>query len=332
MNFDFIVGIDISKRTLDICTLDHQANISYESIDNTEKSIIEYLTKSAYGSLNKSVLFVMEFTGMYNQNLVSCFEKKNLEFWQVNPIDIIRSGGIQRGKTDKIDSLRIVQYAKRNIDKYKPHIPMREELSQVKRLFAVRRNLVKSRKQIKALRHDYDFLNPSLIDSEKGPINKAIDSLTAQIDAIEEEIKMRVLNDQKLSRLYLIITSIKGLSFVTAVKILITTNEFKKITSPKSLSCHAGIAPFQHSSGTSIKGLTRVSNMADKELKKLLHLAAVCAVSHPGELREYYLRKVEQGKHKMKVINNVRNKLVHRVYACVKHDRIYQKNRNMHLT
>ena len=115
---------------------------------------------------------------------------------------------------------------------------MREELLQVKRLFPVRRNLVKSRKQVKALRHDYDLLNPSLIDSEKGPINKVIDSLTAQIDAIEEEMKMRVLNDHKLSRLYLIITSIKGLSFVTAIKILITTNEFKKINSPKSLSCH----------------------------------------------------------------------------------------------
>ena len=64
----------------------------------------------------------------------------------------------------------------------------------------------------------------------------------------------------------------------------------------------------------------------------VLHLGAVSAIASPGELRDYYLRKVDQGKHKMKVINNVRNKLVQRVYACVKNDRIYQKNYNVHLT
>ena len=192
--------------------------------------------------------------------------------------------------------------------------------------------MVKSRKQIKALCRDYDFLSPKLIETEKESVTRAIEAMDEQIAAIEDEIKMRVLNDSKLSRLYLIITSIKGLSFVSAVKIIISTNEFKKITSAKSLACHSGIAPFQHSSGTSIKGLTRVSHMADKELKILLHLAAVAAISHPGEMKDYYLRKVEQGKHKMKVINNVRNKLVHRVYACVKNDRIYQNNYNVGLT
>ena len=331
MIFDVIVGVDISKKTLDFCIQDDLSNPSFLCINNTSKAVEDHLTKTSCYK-DRKVLFVMEYTGMYNQNLVSVMEKNNVEFWQVNPIDIIRSGGIQRGKTDKIDALRIAQYARRNIDKYKPHIPMRDELSQVKRLFAVRRNLVKSRKQIKALSNDYDFLNPDLINAEKGPINRALDSLKEQIDAIEEEIKMRILNDHTLSRLYIIITSIKGLSFVTAVKIIITTNEFKKITSAKSLACHAGIAPFQYTSGSSLKGLTKVSNMADKELKKLLYLGAVSAIASPGELRDYYLRKVDQGKHKMKVINNVRNKLVQRVYACVKNDRIYQKNYNVHLT
>ena len=334
MNFDFVVGIDISKKTLDVCFVDASRTETFQTIANSDKAVNSLLKQitSAKSFQKEKWLFVMEYTGIYNHKLVSLLEDYELHLWQVNPIDIIRSGGIQRGKTDKIDALRIAKYAIRNIDKYSPHIPMREELIQIKRLFAVRRNLVKSKKQIKALSQDYDFLNPKLIDAEKGPVSHALKALKVQIDTIEEEIKMRILNDPKLSRLYIIITSIKGLSFVTAVKIIIVTNEFKKITSPKSLACHCGIAPFEHSSGTSLKRATRVSHMADKELKKLLHLGAVAAIAHPGELRDYYLRKVEQGKHKMKVINNVRNKLVHRVYACVKNDRIYHKKYHMGLT
>ena len=53
-------------------------------------------------------------------------------------------------------------------------------------------------------------------------------------------------------------------------------------------------------------------------------MAAMSAISHPGELRDYYLRKVKQGKHKMKAINNVRNKLIHRIYACIREDRLYR--------
>lgn len=333
MDFDLIMGIDISKKTLDLCLYSTDAVPVYHTIGNDFKAIDHYFKKHLTGLINqKNILFVMEHTGIYNNNIVAYLEKKRMSIWQCNSIEIIRSGGMQRGKSDKIDALRIAKYAMRNIDKYSPHIPVREELTQIKRLFAVRRNLVKSRKQIKALCQDYDFLSPNLISVEKRSVNKAIEVLGEQIDSIEEEIKLRVLNDPYIGRLYLIITSIRGISFVTAVKIIIATNEFKKITSAKALACHCGVAPFQHTSGTSLNGLTKVSQMADKELKKLLHLGAVSAIAHPGELREYYLRKVDQGKHKMKVINNVRNKLIHRVYACVKNNRIYQKNYNNNLT
>ena len=57
-------------------------------------------------------------------------------------------------------------------------------------------------------------------------------------------------------------------------------------------------------------------------------MAAIAAISHPGELRNYYVRKVDEGKHKMTVINNVRNKLVNRIFACINNNRIYQKNFN----
>jgi len=66
--------------------------------------------------------------------------------------------------------------------------------------------------------------------------------------------------------------------------------------------------------------------MADHELKNLLHLAALAAIRTEGEMKEYYQRKKAQNKPSMSVINAIRNKIVHRICACVKADRIYQKD------
>lgn len=338
MKFKYFIGIDISKLTLDITILHQGKKILFKNIKNNIKNIRDFvfLIKDTYSCSVDELLFMMEFTGTYNYPLVQVLEDLGGCLWQANAIHIMRSGGLQRGKNDKLDSYRIAMFAFRNIDQYKKHIPVRKELKEIKRLFAVRRNLVKVRTQIKALMGDYDFVSKKTIAIEASFLVSPINVLEDKIKALEEELNRRIMNDPKLCRLYIIITSIIGIAMITAIKIIIVTNEFKKHNNPKALACHAGVAPFDHSSGSSVRKLTRVSQMADKELKKLLHMAAISAMSHPGEIRDYYLRKSEKGTHKMKVINNIRNKLIHRVFACVKSDRLYerqyQRESNLHLT
>ena len=113
---------------------------------------------------------------------------------------------------------------------------------------------------------------------------------------------------------------------ITAVNLITTTNEFLSITEAKKYACYSGVAPFEHSSGSSVRGKTKVSHMANKKTKTLLHLAALSAIQVKGEIKEYYKRKVEQGKNKMSVLNAVRNKIIQRVFACVKKDRFFEKN------
>lgn len=43
------------------------------------------------------------------------------------------------------------------------------------------------------------------------------------------------------------------------------------------------------------------------------------------ELKYYYKRKVEEGKNKMFVINNIRNKLVYCIFVCVKNNKMYER-------
>jgi transposase len=92
------------------------------------------------------------------------------------------------------------------------------------------------------------------------------------------------------------------------------------------MACYGGVVPFANQSGTSVRGKERVSSFADKAVKTALHLAAMSAIRLKNDLREYYLRKVAQGKNKMSALNAVRNKIIHRIFAVIKAQRFYQNH------
>ena len=93
---------------------------------------------------------------------------------------------------------------------------------------------------------------------------------------------------------------------------------FSKFQNNRQLACYCGVAAFEHSSGTTVRGKTGVSKFANMDLKSTLHMAAISAIQHNPELKEYYKRKVNDGKNKMSTINAVRNKLLTRIVAVVK--------------
>jgi hypothetical protein len=65
--------------------------------------------------------------------------------------------------------------------------------------------------------------------------------------------------------------------------------------------------------------------MANKFPKKLLHMGTIAAVTYYDEFKWYYKRKLKEGKPKMLVLNNVRNKMVLRLAAVIKNNKPYQK-------
>ncbi|MCO4292076.1 IS110 family transposase, partial [Solitalea sp. MAHUQ-68] len=70
----------------------------------------------------------------------------------------------------------------------------------------------------------------------------------------------------------------------------------------------------------------KLSVFADKSMKSVLHLAAMSAIRINNDLRVYYKRKVAEGKAKMSVLNAVRNKIIHRIYALIKNQTIYKND------
>ena len=66
--------------------------------------------------------------------------------------------------------------------------------------------------------------------------------------------------------------------------------------------------------------------MANKNIKVLLTQAAKCAIVYDTNIRLYYERKLAEGKDKWLITNNIKNKLIHRIFAVVRNKQLYQVN------
>ena len=104
---------------------------------------------------------------------------------------------------------------------------------------------------------------------------------------------------------------------------LVSTNNFTGFENGRKYACYSGIAPFPNESGSSIKGKTKVSHLANKKIKTLLSNGANSAKSYDPEIKAYYQRKIKEGKDHKSVINAISCKLVNRVFAVVKRQTPY---------
>jgi len=252
--------------------------------------------------------------------------KKQINVCVEPALQIKQSQGIVRGKSDRIDAKRIAAYAFKNREQLKFWSPQRQVVQKLKALLVVRERLVRAKVQLQTpLIESQEFIEGSICKTMAKCCQKTLKALAEDIDKIEQEIDGLLAFDQNLSEQIKYATSVTGIGKITAANVIVTTGEFKRIAEPKKFACYSGIAPFEHTSGSSIKGRARVSKMANMTIKKLLHLSAMAAIRSDQEIKLFYARKVKEGKNKMSVINAVRNKLISRVFACVKNQRMYEK-------
>lgn len=334
MNFKYFIGIDVSKKTLDFCLLKAGKTLLYLQTENNSKGIESFIRqcKRQFDLKLEESLFCMEHTGIYNYPLLDYLSGKQTSVWLESALHIKHSSGLQRGKNDKIDAERIAFYAYRNQDNVKLWQPTRQVIKELKTLTALRTRLINAKKQLKSsLQEGQQFLDKDLQKKMQRCCQQSLKALDQDLAKVDKQLDKLIASDEELNRLFNLITSIEGIGAVTAREVLITTNEFKDFTEAKKYACYAGVVPFQHQSGSSIRGKTRVSHLANKTVKTLLHMSALSAIRNCEELRDYYQRKVAEGKNKMSVINAVRNKLVLRIFAVVRNNQKYEKNYNYSL-
>jgi len=322
----YFLGIDMAKKTFQAAlTLDGSTMVE-ASVENTPTGIKSYFQELEKMFSASQLIVCVEHSGIYTYRLLDYLAKNHIKVCVESAVRIQRSQGLKRGKSDRIDACRIAHYAYKNIKDLLFWTPPRKVIERIKSLLVARTRLINAKVQLTVPIKERESIDADISKLIEKACKKTIAALAEDIDKIEKEIKLLIKSDQQVSEQMAYATSVPGVGQITALNMIICTGEFERINESKKFACYAGVAPFEHSSGTSVRGKTRVSKLANVNMKKLLHMAAMSSITCSTELRTFYDRKVAEGKNKMSVLNAVRNKLISRVFACVKNKRLYQKS------
>lgn len=317
MKFKEIIGIDVGKLTNDAVIHTSQTRFKFSNDSKGFKNLINTINKKV--TCKKSeILIAFEHTGIYSFPLSVFLTDENINFAIFPGLEIKRSLGIQRGKDDAIDAQRIALYTYRRKDEITPYKLPSKEFIRIKRLLTLRDKLVRQQAGYKGtIKENKKFLvrkdNLSIFSIQE----KMVKELNKGIEKLDKELMDIVNEDDDMKKTYNLVTSVMGVGMQTALYMIAITNGFTTFKNHRQFASYSGTAPFPYLSGTSIKGRTKVSHLANKKMKSLLSSCANSAIVHDPEIRAFYKRRIEEGKHKMSTINVVRNKILARIFAVV---------------
>jgi transposase len=311
------VGIDISKEKVDIRLFDSKMDGKFDNKPSGFKKMRSLIEKQV--DKDTELLFCFEHTGLYAVPLQVYLEKENVAYHMVSGLQVKRSLGIQRGKNDRVDARRLAEYAQSHREEIKPQKLQSPHLIRLKYLLSMRSRLVRQRAGFMASIKDYKkclaLTNTDVMIHVQQEMIKVLDK---QVVKLEKEIRGIIASDTKIQSLFNLATSVKGIGLISATYMIVLTNCFTEFKTWRKFACYAGSAPFEHQSGTSVRGKTRISHYANKQMKAILTNAAKSAIQYSPEIRLYYQKRLKEGKHKKIVVNIIRNKLISRVFAVVR--------------
>jgi transposase len=326
---NYFIGIDVSKKTLDVAlhSLEGKLNCNHIVIENNAKGFKIMLTWLKNLKINhQDVLICMEHTGIYANKVVDFLETKNIAYSLQSALHVKKSLGLVRGKSDKVDAFRLAEFCYEKRDTIKESQKPSKNIIVLKNLFTERRKLVGSQAEYKQIRSEIAIYQGKDFLKRK---NRIIKHFQREIDEIEEEIMEIIKSDPEIYCNFLLITSIIGIGMVNAVGTIVYTNNFKNFSDPRAYACYVGVAPFPHSSGTSINKKKSVSKMGRLQLKADLSQAVRSAILYDPQMKAYFKRKFNGKKGAESnygtVLNAVKFKLICRIFAVVRRQSAYIK-------
>lgn len=319
-NYSFYTGIDVSKKTLDYCIINSSSSevLLQGKTANTSEGMISMLAKMKTKKVDlKQTFFCFENTGVYSVPLSVFLSQQAYDYAEVPALEIKKSKGLTRGKNDTTDARDIAFYTLRNRDKIKLSCIPSKEILTLKALLSEREKTVEAIKSYSMSKEIVGFLPDDVSQFCMEGNQRMIKHLKEYLSELDKKIESIIESSLELNSQKELLMSIPGIGKTIAVYIIIATKGFTSFKNSRKFACYAGVAPFEYSSGTSIKGRTKVSPFADKKMKSLLHMAALNALRCDVELKTYYERKKQEGKHTMLILNNVKCKLIGRAFAVI---------------
>lgn len=323
----YFTGIDISKEKLDLEVIGQlREPLHSEQCKNNTRVIkrsLRALMKKLKCAPNELII-CCENTGIYGDPLIKACASAGVTLWVENAHKIKKASYDLRGKSDQMDASRIADYCLRYIDRLVPYKAPSEAAIKLRELKGIREDLMDEKHRLMNTLRESKSHSPEKYRLQKTYFQPVLNSIKKQLQKVEKQIQEAINENPEIAKNIELLCSIPGVGLQNALMFVVVTDNFTRFESAKHLACYAGVAPFPNQSGKSTKR-NRVSKHANHKLKKLIHMAAMVMKRWDPEIQEYYNQKRAQGKHHTCVINAIRNKIIHRMWAVVKRQTPYVK-------
>ena len=325
MKKDWYVGIDVSKKWLDVAIFVENSELKgyvHTQVSNDKQGYRELLRWLKEHDVDASTcMYGMEHTGFYSDGLQHFLDKKGYKYTMLEPA-VIKHYPIQpREKNDRLDAAKIADYLFRFKETIKFSRVPDKTMEELRNLHRERKFYVEDR---------VVYLNRKQVvgKEEAKRLDKIISLLDKQVESIEEKIRDIIRNDESLMESYLYLTSITGIAFVNAVNAIVITQNFTVFKTARDYASYIGVAPHTKKSGTTVRWKPKPYKHCDLTAKADISQAAKIAIVHDVELKRFFERKCngkEDADTIRKAMNAVKFKLVLRMFAVVKQKHEYRQ-------
>lgn len=306
-----IVGIDISKNSFEV----YDNQLGHRQFDNTSSGF-----KCFQSELPEDVWIVMEATGSYHYQLACYLYQEGVNVSVLNPLVIKRyiQMKLRKVKTDKSDAKMIAQYGvEQPLERWQPPA---DYIDQSNELQTVLHQYFKQSTSIKNKIHSIEQRGRKQSASLKS-LRRMLKKLQGEIKKLEEELETLV--KQAESDLYSRVKSIPGIGKKTAIMLIVCSDGFRKFETAKQMVSYLGLAPMERSSGSSVRGVSRISKSGQPLIRNHLFMCSFTACSCNAGCKNLYDRLVAKGKSKKLALIAVTNKLVHQAFGIARNGLCY---------
>ena len=324
----YSIGLDISKASISVHVPVNSLNLEIDNTIVALKALYSKLKKLYKKDLDK-LTFVYEPTGSYSFLTKKFCASKNIKSFIINPkqsSNFAKALG-NRSKSDKIDAVMLskaITIARTD----EIRVPVIDEtLETIKELMSYYKFTVKQRV---ALSNHLEAL--SCKDGNKytlRDIKKRIQSFKNEEDKILNRIKEIIEADDELSTAYANIQTIPGIGKIAGIVLVHLFISYPKANKNQIVSL-TGLDPVIKDSGTSVKSKPRISKAGVKLYRGSLFMATMVAIKYNEQMKDFYNRLKDNGKHSTVAQIAVMRKLIviaHSLYknSCVYDAKIYNK-------
>jgi len=324
--FKFIVGCDISKLVFDVAYFDERpVYLGQFTNDSNGFSSLVLALKKITDVPAQQWFIVFEFTGVYSKALKSYLQSINIPCMEENALKIKRNAPLKRGKSDPLDATMICEYAVEKLYKLKPQQASNQTVDKIKVLFSKRELLLKQKVALTiSLKEQKIFLAEDLKIHLEKINNELIQTLESKIKTIEKLIRQYLKQDTDIYNKYTLAKSVVGIGFVTATLMICLTDNFTSKITARQFASFSGIAPFPNQSGGRI-GRKKINAKGNKLMKKAISNCVQSAIKYDPFINQYYMRLLEKNKPIGVIYNNIKNKLIARIFSTIKRNTPYVK-------